>query len=127
MKATLKRAAIATVATFLAAFPAAACLCNKETRQSIIEAADVVFAGNPVKVTSFKEGGYEWEKTTFRVRKWTKGGEKGGKTVEIYMRFSSCDVRFLEDTGPFTVAAFLDAKGRLTTNRCVMLNIHREQ
>lgn len=117
----------AAVATLAAATPAAACICVKEPRRQVLDDADVVFAGSPIEVTTFKENGQSWEKTIFRVEKWIKGNTDGDLTADIYMRRSACDIRFKEETGPFTVAAFVDEKGRFTTNRCVMLNIHREQ
>lgn len=106
---------------------ARACICAKEPRQQVMDDADVVFIGVPVEIDETEEDGFTWRKTTFRVDQWIKGGEKGGKTAEIVIRRSSCDVQFRVGNKAFTIAAFVDEKGRFTTNRCVMLNIHREQ
>ncbi len=118
---------VAAFALIVATGPATACICVKEPRQQVIDDADVAFIGIPVEITKFKKDGQSWEKTTFRVEKWIKGNTDGGLTADIHIRRSGCDIRFKEETGPFTVAAFADENGRFTTNRCVMLNIHRDQ
>jgi len=112
-----------------ASMPALAqgCICNTETRAEIFADADVVFNGNPVAVTSYTEGEAKGDKTVFDVVQWIKGAKSDKKQAELYVLRSGCDVRFKVNSGPFTVAAFMDEKSRLTTNRCVMLNVHRDQ
>ena len=116
---------------FVSAGPAAGqgggCICLKEPRDTILKEADVVFVGKPTKVSKADEDGVEWETTVFAVDKWLKGRQGDANGAEISIPPSVCAVRFKPGTGPFTVAAFLDEKGRLITNSCIMLNISRQQ
>ena len=111
----------AAAALAAAPAPAAACSCaGLPTEREATERAAAVFEGRVTRVRTVRsERGHRERSVTFAVRRWRKGGEGRGRTVEIRtgMGGGDCGIAFSRRRS-YTVYADQGGDGRLRTGIC---------